>query len=192
MGGRDPREVLGVRRDASADELRGAYRRLALRHHPDRNRGDAAAETRFKEVNEAYRILRKEAGRRAARDHLGHPTSGWGAASGDGAGARRHVRPDGGGIFPHAPVGTVEAGIDVPLEALVPGDAVARVTTPGRRRAGGPSRPQPKHIPALLVLLVGGPLAYAGLSLRGSGPPARTSGPATSASVTAPCFPEVV
>ena len=57
MARRDPYEVLGVSRDAAADEIKSAYRRLARRHHPDVNPDDPTAEDRFKEVGEAYAIL---------------------------------------------------------------------------------------------------------------------------------------
>jgi DnaJ-class molecular chaperone len=54
----DPYQVLGVQREASADEIKAAYRRLALKNHPDRNPGDAEAEERFKRISEAYATLR--------------------------------------------------------------------------------------------------------------------------------------
>lgn len=57
-GSDDPYQVLGVERDASADEIKSAYRRLALQNHPDRNPGDAEAEERFKRISEAYATLR--------------------------------------------------------------------------------------------------------------------------------------
>jgi molecular chaperone DnaJ len=57
-------EVLGVSREASNDDLRKAYRREALKHHPDRNQGDSAAEAKFKEVNEAYQVLSDDDKRR--------------------------------------------------------------------------------------------------------------------------------
>ncbi len=71
MAKRDYYEVLSVQRNASAVELKAAYRKLAMRHHPDRNPGDKAAEQRFKEINEAYEILKDEQ-RRAAYDQFGH------------------------------------------------------------------------------------------------------------------------
>jgi len=60
---RDPYEVLGIDRQAAAAEIKAAYRRLALQHHPDRNPGDHAAEERFKEVSLAYAVLGDEAKR---------------------------------------------------------------------------------------------------------------------------------
>ena len=55
---RNPYEVLGVEKTASPDDIRSAYRKLALKYHPDRNSGDKAAEERFKEISEAYATLR--------------------------------------------------------------------------------------------------------------------------------------
>lgn len=54
---RDPYDVLGVTRSASADEIKGAYRKLSKEWHPDKHKGDKAAEDRFKEINQAYEIL---------------------------------------------------------------------------------------------------------------------------------------
>jgi molecular chaperone DnaJ len=71
MAKRDYYETLGVARDATEDDLKKAYRKLAMKLHPDRNPGDAAAEAQFKEVNEAYDIL-KDAEKRAAYDRFGH------------------------------------------------------------------------------------------------------------------------
>ena len=67
---RDYYQVLGVRRDASADDLKRAYRRLALQYHPDVNR-DPKAEERFKEINEAYGVLSDQE-KRARYDRFGH------------------------------------------------------------------------------------------------------------------------
>lgn len=64
-------ELLGVDRSATADELKKAYRKLAMKYHPDRNPDDAAAEAKFKEISEAYDILKDEQ-QRAAYDQYGH------------------------------------------------------------------------------------------------------------------------
>lgn len=63
--------TLGVAREANADELKRAYRKLAMQYHPDRNPGDKNAEARFKELNEAYDVL-KDDQKRAAYDRFGH------------------------------------------------------------------------------------------------------------------------
>jgi molecular chaperone DnaJ len=68
---RDYYEVLGVERTASAEEVRKAYKREALKHHPDRNPGDAAAEAKFKSVNEAYQVLSDDE-KRQIYDQFGH------------------------------------------------------------------------------------------------------------------------
>ena len=70
MAKRDYYEVLGVKRDASADEIKKAYRKLAMKHHPDRNPDDKAAEEKFKEAKAAYEIL-TDADKRAAYDQYG-------------------------------------------------------------------------------------------------------------------------
>lgn len=68
---RDYYEVLGLAREASADDIRKAYRQAALKNHPDRNPGDAAAEGRFKEATEAYQVLSDE-DKRGRYDRFGH------------------------------------------------------------------------------------------------------------------------
>ncbi|MEM6431882.1 MAG: DnaJ domain-containing protein [Deinococcota bacterium] len=67
----NPYKVLGVPSTASQDDIKSAYRRLALKYHPDRNRGDAKAEETFKTISEAYAILR-DPEQRARYDRLGH------------------------------------------------------------------------------------------------------------------------
>ena len=71
MAKQDFYEILGVARAASADELKRAYRKLAMQYHPDRNSGDKSAEQRFKGLNEAYDVL-KDDQKRAAYDRFGH------------------------------------------------------------------------------------------------------------------------
>jgi molecular chaperone DnaJ len=78
--------VLGVGRDADADELKKSYRRLAMQYHPDRNPGDKEAERRFKELSEAYDVLRDEQ-KRAAYDQYGHAAFD-GPMGGPGGGGR--------------------------------------------------------------------------------------------------------
>lgn len=70
-GKRDYYEVLGVERNADADGLKKAFRKLAMQHHPDRNPGDAESEERFKEASEAYEML-SDPERRARYDRFGH------------------------------------------------------------------------------------------------------------------------
>ena len=71
MAKQDYYATLGVARDAGAEDLKKAYRKLAMQYHPDRNPGDKQAEAKFKEVNEAYDVL-KDDQKRAAYDRYGH------------------------------------------------------------------------------------------------------------------------
>ena len=68
---RDFYEILGVTKNASADEIKKAYRKVAMQFHPDRNPGDKAAEEKFKEAAEAYEIL-SDADKKAQYDRYGH------------------------------------------------------------------------------------------------------------------------
>jgi molecular chaperone DnaJ len=83
MAKRDYYEVLGVNRDASEEEIKKAYRRLAMKHHPDRNPDDKGAEEKFKEAKEAYEML-SDANKRAAYDRYGHAGVDPSAAAGAG------------------------------------------------------------------------------------------------------------
>jgi len=96
MAKKDYYETLGVARDAGEDELKKAYRKLAMKFHPDRNPGDKAAEAKFKDLNEAYDVL-KDAEKRAAYDRYGHAAFEGGGA-GPGAGGFSGG-PFGGGGF---------------------------------------------------------------------------------------------
>ncbi len=82
-GKRDYYEVLGVVRTASDQEIKSAYRKLALQYHPDRNPGNAEAEEKFKEAAEAYSVL-SDAQKRAQYDRFGHAGVGTSAAGGFG------------------------------------------------------------------------------------------------------------
>ena len=83
MAKQDYYAALGVARDANAEDLKRAYRKLAMQHHPDRNPGNRQAEAKFKEINEAYDVLKDEQ-KRAAYDRYGHAAfeQGGGAAGG--------------------------------------------------------------------------------------------------------------
>jgi len=87
MSKRDFYEILGVNRDASDDEIKKAYRKLAMKHHPDRNPDNPKSEEHFKEAKEAYEIL-SDGQKRAAYDQYGHagvdPQAGMGGGFGGG------------------------------------------------------------------------------------------------------------
>ena len=80
MAKRDYYEVLGIIKSASADEIKKAYRKLALKYHPDRNKGNKEAEAKFKEASEAYHVL-SDKERKSNYDQFGH-------AAFEGAGGR--------------------------------------------------------------------------------------------------------
>src|SRR5438874_12357510 len=107
MAKRDYYTVVGLNRDAAEGDIKKAYRKLAMKYHPDRNPDDKSTEEKFKEAKEAYEIL-TDTRKRAAYDQFGHagvdPSAGFGAA-----GARGLGRPARLGGFAH------------PLRAIVGG-----------------------------------------------------------------------
>jgi len=105
---RDYYEVLGVSKSATTDEIKKAYRKLAVKHHPDKNPGDHTAEEKFKELGEAYDVLMDD-NKRAAYDRMGHAAFAQGTAGPRGGGAggfhdpfdifREVFGAGGGGVF---------------------------------------------------------------------------------------------
>ena len=85
MAKRDYYEVLGVNKSASADQIKSAYRKLAVKYHPDKNKGDKGAEEKFKEASEAYHVL-SNSERKQGYDNFGHAAfeNGGGGRSGFG------------------------------------------------------------------------------------------------------------
>ncbi len=143
MAKQDYYTTLGVARGAGADELKRAYRKLAMQHHPDRNPGDKVAEAKFKDLNEAYDVL-KDDQKRAAYDRFGHAAfenggpapGGFGFADAGGLGdifdqmfgemtGRRGGRSRGGA--------DLRAGVEVSLEEAFTGSKV-QLRVPSRVR----------------------------------------------------------
>ena len=83
MSKRDYYEILGTNKSASPEEIKKAYRKSALKYHPDKNKGDKAAEAKFKEASEAYHIL-SDKGRRSNYDQFGHAAFQGGGQGGFG------------------------------------------------------------------------------------------------------------
>jgi molecular chaperone DnaJ len=117
---RDYYEILGVEREATDQQIKSAYRKLALKHHPDRNPGDKQAEEHFKEAAEAYAVL-ADSQKRSLYDRFGH--AGVSSAAGAGAGFDPSIFADFSDIF---------SGLG---DAFGFGDIFG-----GRRRRGGPQR----------------------------------------------------
>jgi DnaJ-class molecular chaperone len=129
---RDPYEVLGVSRTASDEEIKKAYRKLAAKHHPDRNPGDKAAEAAFKEVSAAYETL-SDADKRQRFDRFGH---GGGPGGGGFPGGGPQVDPQAAEELFRTMFGGQAGGGGFDLGDLLGG---------GRRR-GGRQRPRPEEI----------------------------------------------
>lgn len=101
MAKRDYYEVLGLAKGASEDDIKKAYRKLAMKYHPDRNPDDKSAEEKFKEASEAYEVL-SDAQKRSAYDRMGHAAfegMGGGGAGGFGGGNFQDIFSNFGDIF---------------------------------------------------------------------------------------------
>ena len=98
MAKQDYYELLGVSKSADADDIKKAYRKLAMKYHPDRNPDDKAAEQKFKDVNEAYEVLKDEE-KRAAFDRFGHAAFEQGGPGGPGGFGGGFEGVGGGGGF---------------------------------------------------------------------------------------------
>ncbi|QDX80672.1 molecular chaperone DnaJ [Denitratisoma sp. DHT3] len=133
MAKRDYYEVLGVNRDAADDEIKKAYRKLAMKHHPDRNPDNPKAEEHFKEAKEAYEIL-SDAKKRSAYDQFGHagvdPSAGGAGFGGAGMGGFADAFSDiFGDIFSNARGGgrsNVYRGADLRYNLEITLDEAAR------------------------------------------------------------------
>ncbi|MBZ2169022.1 molecular chaperone DnaJ [Marinobacter sp. F4216] len=140
MAKRDYYEVLGVSRDADDKEIKRAYRKLAMKHHPDRNPGDTESENKFKEASEAYEVLADDS-KRAAYDQFGHAGVDGQAGGGFGGGGANFSDIFGdvfGDIFGGGGRGRNTRGSDLrytlelDLEEAVKGKAV-EITIPGHK-----------------------------------------------------------
>lgn len=98
MAKRDYYEVLGVSKNASDDEIKKAYRKLAVKYHPDKNPGDKEAEAKFKEINEAHDVL-SDKQKRARYDQFGHAGVGGAGFGGAGGAGGFSGNPFSGGAF---------------------------------------------------------------------------------------------
>ena len=134
MAKRDYYEVLGLGRDAGEADIKKAYRRLAMKYHPDRNSGDPDMETKFKEAKEAYDVL-KDAQKRSAYDQFGHAgvEAGHGAGGFSGADAFNDIFGDvfgdifGGGRRGRSQVyrgADLRYDLELTLEQAVSGDSI--------------------------------------------------------------------
>jgi molecular chaperone DnaJ len=142
MAKRDYYEVLGISRSADEKEVKRAYRKLAMKYHPDRNPDDADAENKFKEASEAYEILADQS-KRAAYDQFGHAgVSGQAGGGGFGGGGASFsdifgdvfgdIFGGGGGRGRNARGADLRYTLELDLEEAVKGTSV-QIQVPGHR-----------------------------------------------------------
>jgi molecular chaperone DnaJ len=118
---RDYYEILGVAKNASAEDIKSAYRKLAIKYHPDKNQGDKSAEEKFKEINEAYEMV-SDPVKRQRYDAYGHA----------GVGTAAPPPPGSGGVYG-------DMGDFTNINDIF-GDAFGDIFGGGRRSSGGGSR----------------------------------------------------
>ena len=132
MDYKDYYKVLGVDKSATADSIKKAYRKLAVKYHPDKNPGDTAAEEKFKEANEAYEVL-SDAEKRRKYDELGENWKHYQQQGGNAAGfdwAQYAGRKAGGGSYPG---GGFDQGFSDFFESIFGGEAFGGGFGEGRR-----------------------------------------------------------
>ena len=131
MAKQDYYATLGVERGASAEDMKKAYRKLAMQYHPDRNPGDAKAEAKFKELNEAYDVL-KDDQKRSAYDRFGHAAF-----------------ENGGGLVPAAAASASKAALAIfSTRCSARRAAAASARRPARISAPRSTSTSPKPLPA--------------------------------------------
>ena len=125
---RDYYEVLGLQKGASEDEIKKAFRKMAMKYHPDRNPGDKEAEEKFKEINEAYSVL-SDPDKKNKYDRFGHagvdPNAGFGGGGFSGAGGFDDIFDIFGSMF--------GGGVNIPV-VIFPGGVVRTLWTTFRFR----------------------------------------------------------
>lgn len=155
-------ETLSVERGATAGEIKASYRKLAMQFHPDRNQGDAAAEQKFKEISEAYEVL-KDDQKRAAYDSYGHAAFEQGGSGGGGFGNGTNFSDIFDEMFgdfmggrrsnnPHQSGGDIRYNMEVSLEEALEGVAKTikvptSVTCEDCRGSGAESGEKPVQCP---------------------------------------------